>query len=62
MVVILLFILRLKDVIVKTGEKVILKQKIGTVVTSESNGETELILKFGTEKNLKIQLNGLQGE
>ena len=39
MVVILLFILAL-DVIVKTGEKVILKQN-RTVVTSESNGETE---------------------
>ena len=28
----------LKDVVVKTGEKVISKQKIGTVVTTESNG------------------------
>ena len=32
----------LKDVIVKTGEKVISKQKIGTVITSESSGDTEL--------------------
>ena len=32
----------LKDVVVKAGEKVISKQKIGTVVTSELDGETEL--------------------
>ena len=32
----------LKDVVVKTGEKVISKQNIGTVITSDSNGETEL--------------------
>lgn len=32
----------LKDVIVKTGEKVFSKQKIGTVITSDSNGVTEL--------------------
>jgi len=32
----------LKDLVVKTGEKVISKQKIGSVVTSESNGATEL--------------------
>ena len=32
----------LKDVVVKAGEKVISKQKLGTVVTSELQGETEL--------------------
>ena len=32
----------LNDVVVKAGEKVISKQKIGTVVTSELEGETEL--------------------
>ena len=42
MVSILLFIRGLKGVVVKSGEKVISKQKIGTVVTSDSSGETEL--------------------
>jgi len=32
----------LKDVLVKTGERVIAKQKLGTVVTSETEGNTEL--------------------
>lgn len=32
----------LKGVVVKSGEKVVSKQKIGTVVTSDSSGETEL--------------------
>ena len=32
----------LKDVVVKAGEKVISKQKIGTVITPELEGETEL--------------------
>ena len=32
----------LKDVIVKTGDKVISKQKLGTIVTSETTGDSEL--------------------
>ena len=32
----------LKDVIVKTGDKIISKQKLGTIVTSETTGESEL--------------------
>lgn len=32
----------IKDVVVKTGEKVISKQKIGTVITSDSKGTTDL--------------------
>ena len=50
----------LKGVVVKSGEKVISKQKIGTVVTSDSSGETELHFEIWKGKDPQNpELNGL---
>ena len=40
----------LKDVIVKTGDKVISKQKLGTIVTSETTGDSELHFEIWKSK------------
>ena len=49
----------LKDVVVKVGEKVISKQKIGTVVTSELEGETELHFEIWKGKETQNPLKWL---
>ena len=48
----------LKNILVTTGDRVLSKQKIGTVITSESESITELHFEIWKEKILKTHLNG----
>ena len=43
----------LKNILVTTGERVLSKQKIGTVITSESESITGATLKSGRERSSK---------